>query len=200
MVATRIASTNLVEFFRDRVREALENQKLRPPEGVEFYLVNLLKEYLKAEELFATTDEGRRQEPLALLLGEALQSDPHTRIRIFKRIGDLSLFTAGFFPDSLRRQLVDVAYYVQMGEAAYEGLSQLLARQRAFEEIFTELAERFIGYVDVLSEVSEKSSMISDADLLRLYETWLKTGSERAKQLLSREGILPIPNLSRKLQ
>jgi len=196
----RIASENLMEFFRDRVREAFQDLKLAPPEGVEFYLVNLLKDYHKAEELFALTEEGMRQEPLALILGDALQADPHTRIRLFKKIGDLSLFTAGFFPASLQRQLVDVDYYVRMGGGAYETLSQLLARERAFEEIYTELASRFIAYVDVLSEVSEKSAMVTDLDLLRLYETWLRTGSERAKQRLSEEGILAVPGISVKLQ
>lgn len=200
-MSERIASTNLVEFFRDQVREALQNQRLQIPEGVEFYLVRLLTDYLKSEELFTKTEEGHQQEqPLALLLAEALQSDPHSRIRIFKRIGDLSLFTVGFFPDSLRRQLVDIDYYVQMGGSAYGTLSQLMSREPAFEEIFSHLARRFVSYVDVLSEVSEKSTMISDQDLLRIYETWLKTGSERAKQLLSREGILPIPNISKKIQ
>lgn len=187
-----IASTNLLEFFRERVREALQHQRLKPPEGVEFYLVTLLKDYLKAED--------HQLEPLALLLADALNAEPYARIRIFKRIGDLSLFTAGFFPASLQRQLVDIDYYVQMGGGAYGTLSQLLSRESAFEEIYTELARRFIAYVDILSEVSEKSAMITDVDLLRIYETWLKTGSERAKQLLSREGILPIADVSRKIQ
>lgn len=188
-----ITSANLLEFFRERVREAIQNQKLQAPEGVEFYLVNLLKDYHKVEELFALTEEGRQQEPLALILANALDAEPSTRVRLFKKIGDLSLFTAGFFPASLQRQLVNVDYYVQMGGAAYGTLSQLLSNQHAFEEIFSELANRFIAYVDVLSEVSEKSSLTSsDLDLLRIYETWLKTGSERAKQRLSQEGILPI--------
>ena len=196
----QIASTNLLEFFREKIRGAFENQRIQAPEGVEYYLVNLLKDYLKAEELYTATSGGFQQKPLAILLGEALQADSSTRIRILKRIGDHSLFTAGFFPASFQNQMVDVDYYVQMGGSAYGNLSQLLNRQPAFEEIFTELASRFVAYVDILSEVSEKSSMLSDSDLLRIYEAWLKTGSERAKQKLSAEGILPIPYDNRKIQ
>ena len=114
-----------------------------------------------------------------------------TRQKPLYKIGDSSLFTAGFFPDSLKRRLVDVDYYVQMGGSAYGNLSQMLQREPAFEEIYTDLSNRFVSYVDILSEVSEKSEFLTPNDLLRIYETWLKTGSERAKQRLSAEGIVP---------
>jgi hypothetical protein len=192
-VAERIASSNLIEFFRERVREALDHQKVDAPEGVEYYLVNLLGDYNRVTPT-------KQQKPLAILLGEALKSGPHQRIPILKKIGDLSLFTAGFFPDSLRRRLVDVDYYIGMGGSAYGNLSSLMNREPAFEEIYTELASRFVSYVDILSEVSEKSELLSDRDILRIYETWLKTGSERAKQLLSDKGILPCPDVPLKTQ
>ncbi|MBI2067850.1 MAG: hypothetical protein HYW02_07835 [Deltaproteobacteria bacterium] len=195
-----VASSNLLLFFRERIREALQKQRLKTPEGVEFYLVNLLQGFSKADELFAPQLSDYKQRPLALMMCEALQAGLYQKIALLKKVGDLSLFTAGFFPDSLKRHLVDVDYYVQMGGAAYGNLSQLMNREPAFEEIFTELASRFISYVDVLSEVSEKTDFMSDKDILRLYETWLKTGSERAKQALSEEGILPIAEVPLKNQ
>ena len=48
-----------------------------------------------------------------------------------------------------------------------------------------------VGFVDVLSEVSERTSCMSNADLLRLYEEWLKTGSRRSGQLLAERGVVP---------
>jgi hypothetical protein len=53
------------------------------------------------------------------------------------------------------------------------------------------LADKFVGFVDVLSEVSERTSCASNLDLLRLYERWLKTGSTRSGQLLIQRGVLP---------
>ncbi|MBI2083161.1 MAG: hypothetical protein HYT76_06290 [Deltaproteobacteria bacterium] len=196
----KITSLTPIEFFRERVQEALGHQNLKPPQGVEFYLVRLLGDYVKAEELYAKTTDGFHQQALALLLSEALDVEPIRRIPLLKRIGDLSLFTVGFFPDSLKRQLVNVDYYVQMGESAYDHLSHILSREPAFEEIYTELAKRFVSYVDVLSEVSEKSEILNNSDLLRIYEMWLKTGSERAKQRLSEEGILAISGVPTKPQ
>jgi len=49
-------------------------------------------------------------------------------------------------------------------------------------------------FVDVLSEVSERTSCSSNTDLLRLYEKWLKTGSPRSGQLLVDPGPMALDN------
>lgn len=196
----KIEAPSLPEYFRDLVREAMGHQRLEAPQGVEFYLVNLLKESAKTDDLYGVPPEGFREEPLAFLFSRAAQADGRERIQILKRLGDFSLYIAGFFPASFTRQLVDVGYYVQMGESAYGSLSQLLARHAAFSEIFTDLARRFVAYVDILSEVSEKTAAKNATDLLRIYETWLKTGSERAKKLLSEKGIFPYQETTLKIQ
>ena len=60
-----------------------------------------------------------------------------------------------------------------------------------FSTVFAELGDKFVGFVDVLSEVSERTGCSSNADLLRLYEKWLKTGSRRSGQLLVERGVVP---------
>ena len=57
--------------------------------------------------------------------------------------------------------------------------------------IFSELAEKFTRFVDVLSEVSDRSGTNSSTDLLRLYEKWLRTRSPRNGDLLLERGIVP---------
>lgn len=199
-MAGTIDAASLPEYFRELVRDALDHQQVKAPEGVEFYLVNLLKECAKTEGVYGTPPEGFKEEPLAFLFSKAIQADANNRVKLLQRLGDFSLYISGFFPASLTRQLVDVSYYVQMGENAYGSLSILFARHAAFSEIFDDLGRRFVAYVDILSEVSEKSTLKTDVDLLRLYETWLKTGSERARQLLSQEGILPVGAVPTKFQ
>jgi hypothetical protein len=39
--------------------------------------------------------------------------------------------------------------------------------------------------------VSDRTSCTSNAELLRLYEKWVKTGSPRAGQLLVERGVVP---------
>jgi hypothetical protein len=188
----------LSEYFRDLVRQALHKRghvqpsnPLQDPQAIEFYLVNLLRESLSTVEVYGETAEGFREEPLAFLYLKAVQADTSLRMQLLKRLGDFSLFISGFFPESLSRQPVGVSYYVQMGENAYGCLSNL-TRRSALAEIFGELARRFVAYVDILSEVSEKAMVRKDTDLLRLYELWLKTGSRRAAELLATQGILPL--------
>lgn len=194
-MADALNAPGLMEYFRNLVREVISKRKHGAKEGVEFYLVNLLKESVTTADLYGEHSEGFREEPLAFLYLRALRADTALRVKLLKRLGDFSLFITGFFPQSLHRQLVDIGYYVQMGENAYGCLSAMLARRSALAEIFSELSGRFVSYMDILSEVSEKASVRRDTDLLRLYELWIKTGSRRAADVLAAEGIQPVPTI-----
>ena len=60
--------------------------------------------------------------------------------------------------------------------------------------VFAELAAKFTPMVDALNEISESSyHAYSQRDRLRLYELWVKTGSERSRALLRKLGIEPAP-------
>jgi hypothetical protein len=97
---------------------------------------------------------------------------------------------SGFFPDSFRRRAVDVDYYKSMGEYAYGSLSR--SEHDAFATVFAELSRKFVGFMDVLALVSERTTAgTSEVDLLRLYEKWLRTGSTRDGQRLIECGLLP---------
>ena len=113
----------------------------------------------------------------------------HLLASFLRRSGDESLFVSGFFAESLQRGVVDVDYYVAIGGAAYNALGR--QETDACSPVFAELARKFVGFVDVLADVSERTSCGSNADLLRLYEKWLKTGSPRSAQLLTEKGVVP---------
>jgi len=87
----------------------------------------------------------------------------------------------------------------QWGGAAYFNLSNALA-QAALQDLYKDLHQRFITYVDILSEVSDQAFSHSNKDVLRLYEKWLKTRSERLEALLKKEGIVPNATLNTKRQ
>ena len=138
--------------------------------------------------------EGDRRVPLQERLTRWFEAAGMKQRTGLRQVGDLSLFISGFFGDSLRRKLVDVDYYASIGGTAYTALSRF--ETDALASVFAELAENFVAFVDVLSEVSERTSCASNADLLRLYERWLRTGSQRSGQLLIERGV--VPNLSAK--
>jgi hypothetical protein len=175
------------EYFKDLVETALSRQQLRANDLTSYYLVDLLCRFMRPDRRIPFSDDSG--EPLALRLGRALGSDGLEQRARLRNLGDFSLFMSGFFPDSFHRKIVDVDYYVSMGEYAYGSLGR--RDTDAFGEVFSELARKFVAYMDVLSYVSEHSGARSSTDVLRLYEKWLRTGSARDGQRLIDQGILP---------
>ena len=191
-----VAVSSLREFFRDAFHEATERQNLAIEEQSEQYVVNLLTMFSRADALYEKTPDGLRIKPLAHMLAEALDApSAAARQRALQRLGDVSLFIAGFFARSFARKLIDIDYHIAMGGNAYGSLADSMQRSasgRAIGAIYAELAQKFQRLVDALNEVSEMSYVHSDADILRLYEIWMKTGSERAHGLLNRLGVRPV--------
>ena len=188
--------SNLREFFKDTLHEALLRQHLAVEDQTEHYVVNLLTLFARSEALYEMTPEGLRLKPLVAMLCEALEAPAGTqnRNRTLQRLGDVSLFVAGFFARGFARKLIDIDYHIAMGGCAYGTLAQTTShgRGRVLAGVFAELSEKFQPMVDALNEVSEMSYVHSDADILRLYEIWMKTGSPRAHGLLSRLGVQPV--------
>jgi len=174
-----------VEFFKELVDGALAHQRLAANEMTAFYVVQLLASFVD----HSPAKDGQPEVPLAVRLACALECGGAQQRSSLKQIGDRSLFISGFFSDSLNRTLVDVDYYVSIGGCAYNALSR--NETDTFSPVFAELAEKFVGFVDVLSEVSERTSCASNSNLLRLYEKWLRTGSPRSGQLLVEHGVVP---------
>jgi hypothetical protein len=180
------------EYFKELVGSALARQHLHAADLTEYYLVNLLCQFIRPDARPGVADD----QPLAVRLARALQSggtEQRTRLRA---LGDFSLFMSGFFSDSFRHRTIDVDYYVSMGEYAYGSLSR--RDEDAWSDVFGELAHKFVGFTDVLADVSERTGLSSPADELRLYEKWLRTGSERDGQRLIQRGIVPNSSVGKK--
>ena len=191
-----VAVANLREFFHESMQSALRKQKVAVDDHTEHYVVNVLTVFARSEELYENTAEGVRLKPLAHMLAEAsAASTPQQRDAALRRLGDVSLFIAGFFAQSFARKLVDVDYHIAMGGRAYGTLAESTRgtlRGQAFSAVFLELAQKFQRLVDVLNEVAETAYTHSDKDILRLYEVWLKTGSPRAYGVLRKLGVAPV--------
>ncbi|MDX1528250.1 MAG: hypothetical protein R3337_06450 [Gammaproteobacteria bacterium] len=197
-----ITDKSVQEYFQDSISDALENQRIQAAQETVYYIVNLLATFMRSEELFERTPDGVILKPLADFYAEAVEgpttADQH---RALRRLGDVALFISGVFSHSLNRKLVDVDYYVAMGGGAYSYLSDSLrgsAGAKTLTEIFEELSAKFVDFVDVLGEVSERAHFSSSADIMRLYEIWVRTGSRRAERTLRSIGIDPTEtNISR---
>jgi hypothetical protein len=190
-----IQHNNLRHFFQESVSQALKNQNLRAQEYTIVYLVNLLTSFSRSENLFEIEPAGGGPalKPLAGFYKDAVNAvSEYERDLALQRMGDIALFIAGIFSQSLQNRAVDIDYYVNMGGHAYSYLAEI--KQRTFHggalgDIFAELSNKFVCFVDVLGEVGEGMQTPSDTGLLRLYEVWLRTGSKRAQNQLLKQGL-----------
>ena len=176
------------EFFHEVVSDALSAVDLEASEPASWYLVGLLGEFTTAR----LTDE-----PLGLKLAATLNEGPGERVKNLKQVGDTSLYVAGFFAESLTRSLVDVDYYVGIGQNAYAQLAKSLGGQKTITEVYEELAEKFPKFVDVLAEVRKRtaiSEMNGSQDVGKLYEIWLRTRDEWVEKKLRAAGLIVDPS------
>lgn len=189
---------NLRDYFRRSIDETMTRQKVEVDPHAAHYVVNLLTLFARSEDLYEDHGDTYGLKPLALMMVDAVEAaSVEQRNFSLQRIGDVSLFIAGFFADSLAHSLVDLDYYIRMGGNAYGSLSEEIrgtTRGQALAHVYRELARKFQVLVDVLNEVRDGARRSSDIDLLRTYEVWLRTGSKRAENLLRQNGVIPMPN------
>ncbi|HEY0478685.1 MAG TPA: hypothetical protein VGD37_14300 [Kofleriaceae bacterium] len=179
-------ATSVDEFFHEVVTDALSAVDLDASEPAGWYLVGLLGEFTTVR----LTDE-----PLGLKLASAPDS-PGDRVRTLKEVGDTSLYVAGFFAESLNRSLIDVDYYVGLGQNAYAQLARSLGSRKSIGEVYEELAAKFPQFVDVLAAVRKRvtiAELNASSDLTRLYDIWLRTRDEWVEKKLRQAGLLVDP-------
>ncbi len=187
---------NLRDYFRESIDAAIEHQGVKVDPHAAHYVVNLLTLFSRSDDLYQDHGHSYGIKPLALMMVDAADA-PTVAERNFslQRIGDVALFIAGFFADSLAHKIVDLDYYINMGGNAYGSLSQEIRgtfRGQVLAGVYRELARKFQIVVDVLNEVRDSARQSSDIDLLRTYEVWLLTGSKRAAELLKQNGVIPV--------
>ncbi len=191
-----VAVSSLEDWFRQSIGGALEKRHVAAEAHTEHYMVRLATDFARSENLYEYThDGGYGLRPLARMLTDAFEASTlELRQQILQRLGDVALFIAGFFADSLSHKSVDVDYYSHMGEAAYGSLAEMPARtlrETALNGVFVELARKFGEFVDVLNEVAQQATVSGEQDIFRLYELWVRTGSRRAAEKLRELGVQP---------
>lgn len=178
-------ASSVDEFFHEVVTEALDAAHVAASEPASWYLVGLLGDFAHAR----LTDE-----PLGIKLAQPGES-PGERVATLKQVGDQSLYVAGYFADSLQRSLVDVDYYIGIGQNAYAQLARSMAGGggTAIADVYGELASHFPKFVDVLAMVRKRVAMAEvnqTTDVAKLYEIWLRTRDAWVEKKLAASGIL----------
>jgi hypothetical protein len=185
-----VAKAALADFFEQAVRESLQACRVEATAGTATYLVTLLEDFARPDG----AKEETLERPLSLLLDEALHApNPAERFEKLRAIGDGVLYSAGFFADHFERRGVDAKFVCTLGARAYGSVSAMLGAPQTMD-VFAELAGKFEAFVLVISDVADRTAAAGASrakDVLKLYERWLKTGSERLAEALGEQGLAP---------
>lgn len=187
---TIVIAPELGDFFRERVEEGCRALSAPLDEQLRFYLVALCHDFARAGSHMPAVGS----EPLALMRHRAHELPRQAKMNVLKQLGDLALYTAGFFAEFVARSVVDIPYYVAMGQSAYRdlgGLSDPGGRRARQMRHYHLLAENFVTCVDVLAQVRGGGVIKEDVDTLRLFERWTKTGSTMDRRALIARGLTP---------
>ena len=187
---TIVAAESVAGFFGTVVDDAMKAQRVEATEGATRYLVSLLADYAHP----ARPAGEALERPMTLLLDEALHvPDPAERFERLRVLGDGVLYGCGFFGDHFEAKGIDLAYLEGLGTRAY-GAASSMFRAQSGPDLFAELAEKFGRFVDVLGEVADATIAMgteSPRQIVKVYERWLKTGSDRLATALTARGVVP---------
>jgi hypothetical protein len=189
-----VAASSVSHFFHEVVEDALRLQRVEATEGATRYLVALLADYAHPD---GKTDQ-TMERPLTLLLDEAVHvADPAERFERLRTLGDGVLYGCGFFGDHFEARGVDPKYIRGVGTRAYGAAGSMLRRGAepgSAPDLFAELARNFDAFVGVVADVADATVAMgveNSRGLLRAYERWLKTGSDRLASALTSHGVVP---------
>ena len=110
---------------------------------------------------------------------------------MLRRLGDVSLYTVGFFSENLRERIVGPDYYIQMGGTAYGQVAEL-APLSGYANVYRELRDKFRALVEVLEEIAARGLVQhGPSGALKVYESWVRTGNGRLERVLIDAGLMP---------
>jgi len=192
-------AVDLDSFFKTEVASAARKQGLKASDHACSYLAGVLSKFSSIDRYLVDNnieeDTHKKTFPtLALMWMESLQSHPSEQFFKCQHIGDVALFTSGFFAERLDRKSIDMDYYQAMGEQAYERAGRLRESiaQESQLNVYFELAEQFSKFKEVFAELADQTLLNSEKDILKLYEKWLKTKKYRISRMLGEVGVITV--------
>ena len=178
---------SLVTYFRDAVVSATSKRKVKLREPTTEYLARMLSGVAEGRH------NGLLEGSVVLALDDAMTYGVGEQVLRLQSIGDATLFAVSFFPEQIAQGGQQTGLYVNVGAFAYGRAAQLTQRTGGEPRVLLDLKEGFGTVVDVLAEVAESSSLGAvTRDVVKLFDRWKQTGSERVLEQMARMGAFPI--------
>ena len=101
-------------------------------------------------------------------------------------IVDASVVLGAFFPERHARRGIRRDYFVGMGSAAYDYLSEQARQNR---HIYRELTRGFVQMLELVASAGHRREKHSEEEMMQLYARWLETGDPALAEQLRRLGV-----------
>lgn len=176
-----IYECSLQDIFKPSLEGALEDMNFEVSDESRLYILDVIESRLHKKQ--KSSDKSMLSE--ALLRAIQLEEKSQKKKEL-KNLGEFILFQAGFFGASLKRKIVGVSYYVQMGQATYQSLYSTSPHP-----VYLDFSKRFSSYVDLLALMGSKMVLSETKDIFTLFERYQDLGSKSAYQELVKMGLLP---------
>ena len=165
------------------VSEAEQAAHRNLDENLESYLVFTLMRFNQQPEMVNS-----------IMALEFLQASQQGRPDNLRDVGDKCLLFSGLFPQTAKRRLVRISYFVNLGRSAYQHLHE--SQGNATSALYAQLASDFVPMMDVLLAMRELDGTTQALEPIEAFDLWQDTQSQHAKNTLStatNQEILP-PN------
>lgn len=142
--------------FKEYIYKELELASSSLSFNVKNYLVNLLYFYLSSDRFFEKKEGQTKSYECALtdLYQKSQTSRQHEKLYFSKKIGDFSLYLSGFFRSAVKKKIVHISYYEQMGQSAYSFVAEVYG---STPNVFKELSSEFKDLSQILFSIQKRS-------------------------------------------
>jgi hypothetical protein len=167
MTTTLIMQPTTVANWHALIHQAQLERRIELCTDIESYLVYLLMRFSDKPDLLHSV--------IAMDFVACIDTVGRARQLKLQELGDKCLLLSGLFPGRAQRKRVRVSYFVDFGQFAYAELAQQ-------NEIFSLLANGFVGMMDVLQALRVSSDTVLSP--LAAQELLEDTRSQSAQAIL----------------
>lgn len=173
-MAIILGPTSLAQW-QSLVLEAEKNCSVHLDQDTESYLVFLLMRFTEKPHMANSV--------LGLEFLQTVHEGGHASEEKLRDVGDKCLLFSGLFPGRAERRRVKISYFVKLGQAAYQNLSD---QSEHLAALYYALCEKFVALMEVLQSTREVSTASPGLNALQALSLWEDVKSPHALKTLQR--------------
>jgi hypothetical protein len=166
MIMKLLMNSTSLALWYDIIQDAENSCALVFKKEVEAYIVFLMMRYMTRPDIV-------KQIMAAEFLNSINMWRPAQRESKLQDVGDKCLIFSGLFPQLAAKRLVNISYFVNLGQSAYSSISKVET------DLYGSLAKQFVPIMDVIQSL-RNNELFPGLSPLEAYELWNETGSQRA--------------------